>query len=80
MAGAPAAGHPPSIEVERKYDVEAGTPLPDWQGLPGVVSVDEVELRELDARYLDTADLTLGRAGVALRRTGRRVARQDHGA
>lgn len=57
-----------SVEVERKYDVELDTPLPDWRGLPGVVSIDDPEPRELDARYLDTADGSLGRARVALRR------------
>lgn len=56
------------VEVERKYDVDDGTPLPDWTGLPGVDAVSAGELRELDARYLDTADAELSRAGVALRR------------
>ncbi|PCE14222.1 adenylate cyclase [Microbacterium sp. SZ1] len=56
------------VEVERKYDVDAGTPLPDWHGLPGVDAVSEGEVRELDARYLDTADASLSRSGVALRR------------
>lgn len=57
-----------SLEVERKYDVDAGTALPDWTSLPGVASVDEPEPRDLDAQYLDTATLALGRSGVALRR------------
>ncbi len=57
-----------SLEVERKYDVEVGTRLPDWSGLPGVSSVSAGDERELDARYLDTADLALARAGAALRR------------
>lgn len=56
------------VEVERKYDVDADTPLPDWTDLPGVDAVSAGELRELDARYLDTADAELSRAGVALRR------------
>ncbi|MEV4738265.1 MULTISPECIES: CYTH domain-containing protein [unclassified Microbacterium] len=56
------------VEVERKYDVDADTPLPDWTGLPGVDEVSAGELRELDARYLDTGDAELSRAGVALRR------------
>lgn len=56
------------VEVERKYDVDPGTPLPDWRGLPGVDAVSEGEARELDARYLDTADAALSRSGVALRR------------
>lgn len=57
-----------TIEVERKYDVDADTPLPEWAGLPGVEAVSAGELRELDARYLDTADAALSRQGVALRR------------
>lgn len=60
-----------SLEVERKYDADAGTPLPDWSALPGVTSVTEGEERALDARYFDTADAALARSGVALRcRTG----------
>ncbi|MFJ4176050.1 CYTH domain-containing protein [Microbacterium sp. NPDC089696] len=56
------------VEVERKYDVDDDTPLPDWTDLPGVDVVSPGELRELDARYLDTADAELSRSGVALRR------------
>lgn len=57
-----------SIEIERTYDVDADTPLPDLTSLPGVATVSEPELRELDARYLDVYDYALGRAGYALRR------------
>ncbi len=57
-----------SIEIERKYDVDAETALPDWSALPGVAVVGEAELRELDARYLDTADGRLASAATALRR------------
>jgi hypothetical protein len=57
-----------TVEVERKYDVDADTTLPDWRDIPGVDAVSEGELRELDARYLDTADAVLSRSGVALRR------------
>ncbi|MFL2001749.1 CYTH domain-containing protein [Microbacterium sp. A1-JK] len=57
-----------SIEVERTYDVSAETPLPDWSRLPGVSRVGDAELRELDARYFDTAGLDLARARVAVRR------------
>jgi inorganic triphosphatase YgiF len=62
------SGHSRTVEVERKYDVDVATPLPQWQGLPGVDTVSDAEVRELDARYLDTADAALSRAGVALRR------------
>lgn len=57
-----------TIEVERKYDVDADTRLPDWSGIPGVTDVSEAEPRALDARYLDTEDAMLARSGVALRR------------
>ncbi|MDJ1115120.1 CYTH domain-containing protein [Microbacterium dauci] len=57
-----------SLEIERKYDVDAETPLPDWTELPGVDAVGAPEPRQLDARYLDSADGALGRARIALRR------------
>jgi len=57
-----------TFEVERKYDADADTALPDWSGVPGVREVSAGEPRELDARYLDTADAALARHGVALRR------------
>ncbi|HWI32584.1 MAG TPA: CYTH domain-containing protein [Microbacterium sp.] len=61
---APSSSH----EIERKFDVDDQTPLPDWTGLPGVVTVAEAEIRPLDAAYWDTASLDLARAGAALRR------------
>lgn len=67
-AGEAGDGPSRSLEVERSYDVEVTTPLPDWSHLPGVAEVGEPELRELDARYLDTDDAALARARVALRR------------
>jgi len=57
-----------SVEIESKYDVDDETPLPDWAALPGVTRVGEPEPRDLDARYLDTADADLARAGIAVRR------------
>lgn len=57
-----------SVEVERKYDADADTALPDWTSVPGVTAVSEGELRELDARYLDTSDRALAQRGFALRR------------
>ncbi|MFD5225865.1 CYTH domain-containing protein [Microbacterium sp. NPDC058342] len=69
MTARPAASEPQrTVEVERKYDADADTPLPDWEGVPGVRAVSEGEPRELDATYLDTADAALARQGVALRR------------
>lgn len=57
-----------SVEIELKFDVDAGAPLPDWSAVPGVASVTAGERRELDAVYLDDADRSLARAGYALRR------------
>ncbi|MBB3156420.1 hypothetical protein FHS07_000104 [Microbacterium proteolyticum] len=57
-----------SVEVEAKYDVDDSTPLPDWSALPGIARVGDAEPRELDARYVDTADAELAHAGVAVRR------------
>lgn len=57
-----------SIEVERKYDVSEATRVPDLASLPGVAQVSESELRSLDAVYFDTAELSLARRAVALRR------------
>lgn len=57
-----------SVEIERKYDVDEATALPDLSALPGVVDVGAAEPRGLDARYRDTADLALARARVAVRR------------
>ncbi|UYO95950.1 CYTH domain-containing protein [Microbacterium sp. M28] len=69
MAEAPNGSEPSrTVEVERKYDVEVDTPLPDWDGIPGVDAATTGEQRALDARYLDTSDAALARAGVALRR------------
>lgn len=57
-----------SLEIERKYDVDDTTPVPDWRALPGVSAVGAPEARELDARYFDTHDAALARALTALRR------------
>jgi len=57
-----------SLEIERKYDVGETVRMPDWTALPGVATVDAAEHRALDARYLDTSDAALARAGVAVRR------------
>ncbi|MET0297877.1 MAG: CYTH domain-containing protein, partial [Microbacterium sp.] len=66
--GASASEPSRSVEVELTFDVDESTPLPDWAALPGVVAVAAPELRDLDARYLDTDDLALARAGYAVRR------------
>lgn len=57
-----------SVEVELKFDVDDGTPVPDWWAVPGVASVTAGERRELDAAYFDDEQLSLAGAGFALRR------------
>lgn len=57
-----------SLEIELTFDVGVDTPVPSWQTLGCVVSVDGPERRELDAQYFDVHDVTLGRAGYAVRR------------
>ncbi|MFC6324521.1 CYTH domain-containing protein [Microbacterium koreense] len=57
-----------SIEIELKFDVDAETPVPTWNGVPGVIEISSGEVRELDALYVDDAAVSLGRAGYALRR------------
>lgn len=55
-------------EIERKYDVDPGSPVPDLTGLPGVSRMAApVELDQV-ATYFDTPDLRLLSAGVTLRR------------
>jgi CHAD domain-containing protein len=55
-------------EIERKFDVEETFVLPDLSGVPGVASVGETVVHDLDAAYYDTADLRLARAKITLRR------------
>src|SRR5699024_6690163 len=57
-----------SVEIEKKFDVHAGTPVPDWTQLSAVARVSAGEDRHLDAAYLDSADAALAHAGVAVRR------------
>lgn len=69
MTTEPSSSEPSrTVEVERKYDVDVATPLPVWVRIPGVTEITSGELRVLNARYFDTADAALSRAGVALRR------------
>lgn len=53
-----------ALEVERKYDVDDGTALPDL----GAWDVRPPERLALDATYVDTDDLALRRARITLRR------------
>ena len=61
-------------EVERKFDADPGSPLPDLSGSGETLSV--AERSQLDATYFDTADARLARLGITLRR---RTGGQDAG-
>lgn len=56
------------LEIEQKYEADAGFTLPPLDDLPGVAKVSVPEPYHLDATYFDTADLTLIRNKVTLRR------------
>jgi CHAD domain-containing protein len=55
-------------EVERKFDAEPGTALPDLVSVPGVARSGPPVSTRLEATYLDTATLDLARHRVTLRR------------
>ncbi len=54
-------------EAERKYSAPGDRPLPDLTGLPSVDAID-VDRFELSAQYYDTAELSLLRSKITLRR------------
>ncbi len=55
-------------EVEDKYDVDDAFVVPELTTVRGVASVTEPIQLDLDATYVDTADLRLAAAKVTLRR------------
>ncbi|MBT2368348.1 CYTH and CHAD domain-containing protein [Streptomyces sp. ISL-10] len=55
-------------EIERKYDADADTRLPDLTRVSEVADVRDRGVDELDAVYYDTGDLRLAAASVTLRR------------
>ncbi|BCK71266.1 hypothetical protein Srufu_052190 [Streptomyces libani subsp. rufus] len=62
-------------EIERKYEADDDTRLPDLAGIDRVTAVAEAGTEDLDAVYYDTADQRLAAAGITLRRrTGGRDA------
>jgi CHAD domain-containing protein len=62
------APHRTHREIEIKLDADAGYVLPDLAAIPGVAGVERAEVQELEAVYVDTADLRLVRHGTTLRR------------
>lgn len=56
-----------TLEVEVKFSAPEEAVAPGFDFVPGVAGVD-VEVREMSAMYVDTADLRLTRAKRTLRR------------
>lgn len=62
-------------EIERKYQADDDTQLPDLTGVDRIATVVEQGVEALDALYYDTADQRLAADGITLRRrTGGRDA------
>ncbi|MFF4171169.1 CHAD domain-containing protein [Streptomyces sp. NPDC001744] len=55
-------------ETERKYEATPETDVPDLTGVPGVATVVDDGVTELDAVYHDTPDLRLAADSITLRR------------
>lgn len=64
------------VEIERKYDVDPDTALPELHEVDGVAKVERPEAARLEATYFDTRELSLVGAGITLRR---RVGGDDQG-
>jgi uncharacterized protein YjbK len=56
------------LEIEQKYEADAGFTLPPFDGLPGVARIGAPDRYHLEATYFDTPDLVLIRNKVTLRR------------
>jgi CHAD domain-containing protein len=55
-------------EIEGKYEAPNGVILPEFEQLPQVARTSRADDERLEAEYYDTADLSLIRAGITLRR------------
>jgi CHAD domain-containing protein len=56
------------LEVERKFDVDASSQSPSFDGLEGVARVERAEAQQLDAVYFDTVEHDLASNRITLRR------------
>lgn len=56
------------VEVEKKFDVPAGTVFPSFDGLATVARVERQPAQSLDAVYFDTPDRGLSAHKITLRR------------
>ncbi len=64
------------LEIERKFDVDAYTQPPSFDGIPGVTRVECAETHTLDAVYYDTPERDLASNRITLRR---RIGGPDEG-
>ncbi|MFI0905291.1 CHAD domain-containing protein [Streptomyces sioyaensis] len=55
-------------EIERKYEADKTTQLPDLAGVDAIATVAEAGTEDLDAVYYDTPGLCLAAEGITLRR------------
>ncbi|RFA20224.1 CYTH and CHAD domain-containing protein [Subtercola boreus] len=62
--------HQVHIEIERKYDVDDTTVVPDLTGVGSIARVSEPDTATLHAVYYDTADFRLASERIVLRRRG----------
>jgi len=63
-----ASGPARYLEVERKFDVDAATQPPSFDGDAGVTRVEHADTQTLDAVYFDTPDRDLAANRITLRR------------
>ena len=56
------------VEIEQKFDVEAGFTLPDLAAVPGCAAISAPETYHLSATYYDTAGNRLAASKITLRR------------
>ena len=66
--GSGSAGKNRHVEVERKFDVPAGTMPPSFDGLSAVARVERQAAQSLDAVYFDTPGRDLNAHRITLRR------------
>jgi CHAD domain-containing protein len=56
------------VEIERKFEVDDTTRLPEFGGLAGCASVSSPHLESLTAVYFDTTDFALAKRAIVVRR------------
>jgi inorganic triphosphatase YgiF len=56
------------VEIEAKFDVEAGFAVPDFSTVPGCTGISEPVTHHLSATYYDTHDQRLAASKITLRR------------